>query len=197
MRVLVTGATGFIGAHVVAALLAAGHEPVPCARNKLFGKRRLPGLDWLKIDFNTDTSVENWLTRVQGVDAVVNCAGILQGSLGQSMDLVHSEGPVALFEACARVGVRRVVQISAIGADPNGATAFSRSKAKGDEALSGLDLDWIVLRPSLVYGAGSYGGTSLLRGLAALPEHQALRREVERTWESRTASASSRSISTI
>lgn len=168
MRVLVTGATGFIGSHVVAALLAAGHEPVPCARDKLFGKRRLPGLDWLKVDFNTETSIADWLPRVRGVDAVVNCAGILQGSIHQSMDKVHRAGPIALFAACARAGVRRVVQVSAIGADPDGATAFSRSKAKADAFIAGLDLDWIVLRPSLVYGAGSYGGTSLLRGLAAL-----------------------------
>jgi uncharacterized protein YbjT (DUF2867 family) len=134
VRVLVTGATGFIGSHVVAALLAAGHEPVPRARDKLFGKRRLPGLNWLKSGFNRDTSMEDWLQRMKGLDAVVNCAGILQGSFDQSLERVHRNGPVALFEACAGVG--QVIQIPAIGADVNADTAFARSKAEADQRLA-------------------------------------------------------------
>jgi hypothetical protein len=65
--------------------------------------------------------------------------------------------------------VRRVIQVSAISADERAGTDYALSKWRGDEALRQLDLEWVVLRPSLIYGEGSYGGTSLLRGLAGLP----------------------------
>src|ERR1051326_5755404 len=83
--------------------------------------------------------------------------------------LVHASGPAALFGACLEHGVRRVVHVSAVGIDRETPTAFSRTKLSGDAALMALDLDWVILRPSVVVGRGAYGGSALLRGLAAWP----------------------------
>lgn len=167
MRVLVTGAYGFIGAHIAAALTAAGHEVV-CAVRRARVDGRFPGLAAIACDMARDVRVEDWLPRLGGIDAVVNCAGILRECGADTYAAVHEQAPLALFQACVRRGVRRVIQISALGDPADG--DFIASKHRGDAALAALELDWLVLRPSLVYSArGSYGGTSLLRALAALP----------------------------
>jgi uncharacterized protein YbjT (DUF2867 family) len=169
MRILVTGATGFIGAHVAAGLADAGHAVVGGARDAARARGQFPQFDWIGCDFNKDVSVDAWRPRLAGIDAVVNCAGILQGARGQSIDAIHRAAPAALFDACVAAGVSRVIQISALGVDPAAGTAYADSKRAADEHLAGLDLDWVVLRPSLVYANGSHGGTSLIRGLAGLP----------------------------
>lgn len=167
MRVLVTGAYGFIGAHVVAALLEAGHEPV-CAVRAARRAQRFPGVASLACDFARDTDPSHWLPRLRGIDAVVNCAGILRERGDDRHETVHVRTPAALFAACEQAGVRRVIQISALGDPADG--AFIETKHRGDAALMRSALEWTILRPSVVYSArGSYGGTSLLRALAALP----------------------------
>jgi hypothetical protein len=70
--------------------------------------------------------------------------------------------------------VKRVVHVSAIGVDRETPSAFSRSKLAGDQALMASSLDWVILRPSVVVGRAAYGGSALLRGLAALPVFPAL-----------------------
>jgi uncharacterized protein YbjT (DUF2867 family) len=113
-------------------------------------------------------SIDIWLPRLAGVEAVVNCAGVLRETSRQTFRAVHEDAPMALFRACMQLGIRRVIQISALGDPADG--EFIASKHRGDRALANLALDWLILRPSLVYSArGSYGGTSLLRGLSALP----------------------------
>ncbi|MEE9209562.1 MAG: SDR family oxidoreductase [Kiloniellales bacterium] len=169
MRILLTGANGFIGRHLTAALLGAGHDVVAAVRAGAEIRRAFPDVTVIAADMNADTDPEAWLPRLAGVDAAINCAGILQGSRGQSIEAVHYLGPKALFDACAACGVRRVIQISAISAEDAAGTAYARTKKQADDYLRGLDLDWVVLRPSLVYAEGSHGGTSLLRALAALP----------------------------
>jgi uncharacterized protein YbjT (DUF2867 family) len=82
---------------------------------------------------------------------------------------VHTAGAAALFRACERAGVRRVIQISAVGVDRGTPTEFSRTKLAGDKALMERDLDWVILRPSVVIGRAAYGGSALMRGLAAAP----------------------------
>jgi uncharacterized protein YbjT (DUF2867 family) len=94
---------------------------------------------------------------------------VLQDSPRDSTRGVHTAGIGALFAACEQVGVRRIVQVSAIGVDRHTATAFSQTKLAGDTALMQRDLDWIILRPSVVLGPAAYGGSALFRGLAALP----------------------------
>ncbi|MHB1057087.1 MAG: NAD-dependent epimerase/dehydratase family protein [Rhodanobacter sp.] len=167
MRVLVTGAYGFIGAHIVAALVAAGHDVV-CAVRGARVDTRFPELRAIACDMARDVRSEDWLPRLAGVEAVVNCAGILRERGADSYAAVHVQAPLALFRACVQAGVRRVIQISALGNPADG--EFIASKHRGDDALKALELDWLVLRPSLVYSAhGSYGGSSLLRALAGLP----------------------------
>ena len=170
MRILVTGAAGFIGRHIVAALGSAGHRVVCATRDVERTRRMFPGQESIACDFNRDVTTDAWLPRLVGIDAVVNCVGILQSRRGQSMAAIHSAAPKALFDACVRTGVRRVMQISALGVGPQVSTAYSQSKLDADRYLETLDLDWVVLRPSLAYTpAGSFGGTSLFRALAALP----------------------------
>jgi len=167
MRVLVTGAYGFIGAHIVAALARADHEVI-CAVRGGRANSRFPGLKAIACDMAKDITVEAWLPRLVDIDAVVNCAGILRETSTQTFLAVHEQAPAALFHACKQVGIRKVIQISAIGHRDDG--EFIASKHRGDSILASLDLDGLILRPSLVYSVhGSYGGSSLLRGLAALP----------------------------
>ncbi len=169
MRVLLTGANGFIGRYLLAALLRAGHEVVPAVRDTAAADRLLPAPASLHADFNTDTDPAVWLPRLRGIDAVINCAGILSGRWNQSIEAIHANAPMALFSACEKAGVRRVVQISAISAEEKAGTAYARTKRSADKFLAATSLDWIVVRPSLVYAEGAYGGTALFRALAAMP----------------------------
>lgn len=170
MRILLTGASGFIGGHIAAALIAAGHRLVCAVRDVERAGRIFPGHDVIACDFNRDTAPAAWLPRLAGMDAVINCAGLLRSGRGQSIAAVHAEAPKALFDACVMAGIRRVIQISALGVAPGVDTDYARTKLAADRHLERLDLDWLILRPSLAYTpAGSYGGTSLFRALAALP----------------------------
>src|SRR6266540_1707568 len=169
MRVLVTGAYGFIGSHIVARLSADGHDIVGVGRRIAEAARRFPRMRWIALDFARARCAEDWLPHLAGIDAVVNCVGVLQEGLQDSIRAVHVEGTDALFAACAQAGVRRVVHLSAIGVDQDRPTAFSRSKREADERLMARDLDWVILRPSVVVGRAAYGGSALFRALAALP----------------------------
>jgi uncharacterized protein YbjT (DUF2867 family) len=166
MRVMVVGASGLIGSAVCARLAARGdtilaivHRPADLG---------LVPAGVIQIDLARATEAD-WLPRLSEVDAVVNCAGLLQDGPGESTRGVHAAGPAALFRACERAGVRRVVHLSAVGVDRETPTEFSRTKRMGDQALMERDLDWVILRPSVVIGRAAYGGSALMRGLAAAP----------------------------
>jgi uncharacterized protein YbjT (DUF2867 family) len=169
VRVLLIGANGFIGRYLIAALHAAGHDVLAAVRRPIEIAQAFPAVRTITIDLNRDVTPDIWLPRLAGIDAVVNCAGILRASRGQAIEAIHHTGPCALFDACAAAGVRRVIQISAISADLAANTDYAATKKAADDHLATLDIDWVVLRPSLVYAAGSYGGTSLFRAIAAFP----------------------------
>ncbi len=163
MKVLVTGSTGLIGSAVSARLEAAGHRVVRVSR------RRGGYKDTVSVDFAESVTPQAWLPHLAGLDAVVNCVGVLQDNARDSVSAAHDRGAAALFEACAQAGVRRVIHFSAIGVEREQPSSFSASKLAGDKALMSLDLDWVILRPSVVLGRQVYGASALFRGLAALP----------------------------
>lgn len=166
MRILVVGAGGFIGRHIVAELLSSGHVPVGAVRRPSDFANAFPGVAAIPCDLARDGTAADWLARLKDIDAVVNAAGVLSGP---DMEAVHVGAPRALYEACASAGVKRVVLISAISARPGVDTDYARAKLAGEKLLQDGPLDWTVLKPSLIVARGSYGGTSLLRGLAGFP----------------------------
>jgi uncharacterized protein YbjT (DUF2867 family) len=166
MRVMVVGASGLIGSAVCARLAARG-DAILAAVHRRADLGPAPA-DVIQIDLARATEAD-WLRRLSGVDAVVDCAGLLQDAPGESTRGVHASGAAALFRACERAGVRRVIHISAVGVDRDSPTEFSRTKLMGDQTLMECNLDWVILRPSVVIGRAAYGGSALMRGLAAAP----------------------------
>jgi uncharacterized protein YbjT (DUF2867 family) len=169
MRVLVTGGYGLIGSAILARLHRDGHTLIGAGRSLEQARRRFPYSHWIEADFDRLRSTEAWRPLLAGIDAVVNCVGALQDGARDDVQRVQSEAACALFDACVQAGIRRVIQISAIGADRAGPTAFTRTKAEADACLAGLDIDWIILRLGLVLGEAVYGGSAILRGTAGVP----------------------------
>lgn len=168
MKIFLTGANGFIGSHLLAALVADGHDVVAAVRQPAALLRRFPQIKAIQCDMNRDLRAELWRPRLAGIDVVINCAGALQRSVGQDLSALHAIAPMALFDAATQCGISRVIQISAISSQAE--TEYAKTKTIADRYLQERDdLNWIVLRPSLVMGQLAYGGTALLRALSAFP----------------------------
>ncbi len=165
MRILLVGASGFIGRHLAHALLPR-HEVLWAARSP--PPWHDPALHHLPVDLARDTHIDAWLPRLAGVDAVVNAAGLLRESGTQRFDAIHVAAPCALFDACAARGVRRVLQVSALGADDGARSRYHRSKQAADDHLRQLPLSFVIVQPSLVFGADGASAALFCR-LAALP----------------------------
>ncbi len=157
MKVLVCGAGGFIGRHIVRQLRACGHE---------VREGRTP-----EVDFSRDLDAAAWVPRIDGMDAVINAVGVLRDSRARPMNAVHHLAPAALFQACAQQGMRRVIHVSALGIDGN-PTLYARSKLRAEATLRELHergrLAPTILRPSIVFGRGG-ASSALFMNLARLP----------------------------
>jgi uncharacterized protein YbjT (DUF2867 family) len=169
VRILLTGATGLIGSAIAARLKREGYEVIGVTRREGVDTRRVPADRWVTLDMRNAAGEGAWLPHLAGVDAVVNCAGVLQDSVRDSTAAAHRDGPAALWRACEAAGVRRVIHFSAMGVERGGLTDFSRTKGEGDAALAATSLDWVILRPSVVVGRAAYGGSALFRALASFP----------------------------
>ncbi len=165
MVVFLTGASGFIGQHLQRALQGAGHKVIAASH------RRDAGGDAdavVAVDFTRDFDPTVWRLRLDGVDAVINTVGLFKQHGKATFDAVHARAPRALFAAAADAGVRRVIQLSALGADDDAATPYHLSKRRADDFLLSMPLSAAVVQPSLVYGVGG-ASARIFNALASLP----------------------------
>lgn len=167
MRVLLLGASGFIGSRLARSLWLRGHQVVCATRGGLpFDDAAC--VRHVVIDLARDHDTAVWRERLHDIDAVVNAIGIFSEAGGQTFEDVHVRGPTALYRACAESGIQRVLQVSALGADERATTDFHVSKYRSDEGLLAWVPHAIVVQPSLVFGMGG-ASARWFAMLASLP----------------------------
>lgn len=151
-RVLVLGGTGFVGRHLCEKLQRAGWQTTVVTRRAANASavQHLPRLTVVGASVHDEAS----LTRLMaGHDAVVNLVAILHGDQA-AFERAHVQLPATFARACQASGVRRLVHISALGAQLDGPSMYQRSKARGEEVLRSAGLALSILRPSVIFGDG-------------------------------------------
>ncbi|MDL5367975.1 SDR family oxidoreductase [Xanthomonas sp. NCPPB 2654] len=167
MRILLTGASGMIGSALVDRLAHRGHELVLAVRDERDARQRWPAARIVRAGFGA-AEPPPWSDYLRGVDVVINAVGIFREQAGQSFDAVHVNGPLQLFRAACDVGVRQVVQISALGAHPSKTAPYLASKGRADAALAALPIRSTIVQPSLVF-APDGASSQWFAALAVLP----------------------------
>jgi NADH dehydrogenase len=152
--VTVFGGSGFVGRHTVKALARDGWriraaERRPDLAGHLQPMGAVGQIQPVQANVRFPDSVRRAL---EGAEAVVNLVGILAKSGRQTFDAVHVAGARAIAAAAREAGVKTVVHISAIGADPKSPARYARTKAAGEAAVLREFADAVILRPSLVFG---------------------------------------------
>jgi Nucleoside-diphosphate-sugar epimerases len=167
MDVLAVGGTGFVGTHLCRELVDRGHDVTALSRSP---DDAPAGVETATGDVTAYDSVEG---AFEGRDAVVNLVALsplFKPDGGDEMhDHVHRRGTEHCVRAAETHDVERLVQLSALGADPAGATAYIRAKGRAEEIVRGSDLDWTIFRPSVVFGEGGefVSFTKRLKGMFA------------------------------
>lgn len=158
-RVVLTGGAGFIGSAVANQLSEAGISVVIPVRRRSRAAHLflLPTAEVVEADIHDSATLQHLLS---GADAVVNLVGVLHSRAGDPYGPAFAQAHVALPEklvqACRSTGVKRLIHVSALGADTNGPSEYQRSKAAGEAKIqaAGTDVAWTLLRPSAVFGPG-------------------------------------------
>jgi uncharacterized protein YbjT (DUF2867 family) len=154
VRIAITGANGFVGRHVIAALLEgeAPDEIRAIVRDPDRARSELTsaGLDLRRADVTDPASLAGVF---DGVDVVVHTVAI-PTERKASFERVNAEGTRAVVREAERAGVRKIVHLSAIGASPESPYPFLRSKGQGQAAVTASAVPHVVLRPSVLFGPG-------------------------------------------
>lgn len=154
--IAVTGASGFVGRHVVRELLSRGHAVRGLVRDRETARRVLPAdSDRLALAAGDVTSSDTLAELLDGCRACVHTVGIIRERPGgQTFRRLHADAVRALVAACRERGTRRLVHVSAIGVGDEGRTEYQRTKFEGETIVRRSGLDWTILRCSLIHGPG-------------------------------------------
>lgn len=176
-RILVTGASGFIGKALVPALVARGHHVRAAARRATF----VAGVE--TVELPDITRPLDWSALVEGMDVVIHLAAIAHRPAVEAIDQANRGATADLASACKKARVARMIFISSIGAQTGGAsdrivteadetapaTDYGRAKLRGEQAIRAAGIDHTILRPTIVYGPNPVANVALLLRIARLP----------------------------
>jgi uncharacterized protein YbjT (DUF2867 family) len=167
-KILVLGASGLIGRFVTDDLRARNFDVAGVAR-------RFPASQSMPADLempilSMDSASLARLLRDRGIDLVVNCLGVLQDGPGSDTRAVHRDFVARLLQAIRDSGrAIRFVHISIPGSAAGDHTAFSQTKREAEQLIAASGVVYAILRPGFVIAPSAYGGSAMLRALAALP----------------------------
>lgn len=163
MRIALTGATGFLGGHVLRRALEAGHDVRALAR-KLQPARS--GVEWVAGSLDDVAALDVLCT---GTDAVIHVAGVVNGDAA-TFDRGNRRGTVAMLAAAAG---KRFVHVSSLAAREPRLSTYGASKRAAEDAVVASALDWRIVRPPAIYGPGDTDNLELFRfaraGVVPLP----------------------------
>lgn len=154
MKVLVTGGTGFVGSHLCVELDDRGHDVTAMSRSP--DPDAVPAsVETVAGDVTDRGSLDEAFEDQEAVVHLVSLSPLYKPSGGEEAHYrVHLRGTENVVEAATDHGIDRFVHMSAVGADPHGATAYIRAKGRAEEVLRESPLDWVIFRPSIVFGDG-------------------------------------------
>lgn len=150
MRVFLTGATGFVGSHLTARLLAEGHKLRTVVRDRYAAQT--------KLDHRVNIVTADLLSggglgeAIAGCDAVIHLVGVILEKHRYTFEKAHVVTTRNLLDAAKAVRVRRWIQMSALGARPNGVSRYQTTKWEAEELVRGSGMQFAILRPSIIFG---------------------------------------------
>ena len=152
--ILITGATGYIGRHLVSRLVAQGERPRCLVRNIKRAASILPAgtLEFVQGDTTSPASLE---TAVQGVDTIVHAAFITadqKQSAGNHYQETNVQGTANLVEAAKKAGVKRIIVISGLGTKPDKPGSYMQGRYLAEKMVKESGLDWTIIQPSVLFG---------------------------------------------
>jgi NADH dehydrogenase len=166
--VLVLGGTGFVGSHLVPRLVSSGFRVTLATRRRDNARHLflLPTVTVIEADVH-DPAALGRLAR--SCDAIVNLVGIINEAGRETFARSHVELPRNVIAASKAAGVRRLVHMSGLHADPKGPSLYLRSKGEAEAAVAASGLDWTIFRPSVIFGRGDSFLAMFARLLRAAP----------------------------
>ncbi|MFB3813467.1 MAG: complex I NDUFA9 subunit family protein [Terriglobales bacterium] len=150
MKLALTGATGFVGSHMLSRLKAEHHYVRALVREP--GRAAAlasPQVEFVRADVVSGIGLD---AALDGCEAVVHLVGIIMEVGDQTFERVHHLGTRNMVEAARRAGVSRFVQMSALGARADGVSDYQRSKYRGEEEVRNSGIPFTILRPSIIFG---------------------------------------------
>ena len=152
--ILITGATGYIGRHLVARVVAQGEQPRCLVRELNRAKRILPA-DKVELVQGATTSPASLDAAVQGVDTIVHAAFLTadrKQSAGNEYEKTNVQGTAYLIQAAKKAGVKRVIEIGGLGTRPDKPGSYMQGRYLAEKMLKESGLDWTIIQPSVLFG---------------------------------------------
>ena len=167
MKLALTGATGFVGGHLLEAALAAGHQVRALTRR---AQQEREGVEWVSGDLGDRQALEQ---LVDGAEAVIHVAGVISATSAAAFELGNVTGTLSMLAAATAGGIHRFVHVSSLAAREPKLSLYGGSKARAEALVHSSGLDWTIVRPPAVYGPGDTETLELFRmaklGLMLMP----------------------------